>query len=63
MLGYGEGSETRWFSVINEGVAPLDSLRSSPSCIERYRRGMPPRSAAPNFRWKTARGRENSSRL
>jgi hypothetical protein len=22
MLGYGEGSETRWFSVINEGVAP-----------------------------------------
>jgi hypothetical protein len=21
MLGYGEGSETRWFSVINEGIA------------------------------------------
>lgn len=22
MRGHGEGSETRWFSVINEGVAP-----------------------------------------
>ena len=42
MLGYEEGSETRWFSVINEGVAPRDSLRYSPTYIERYRRERPP---------------------
>ena len=31
MQGHGEGSETRWFSVINDGVAPRNGLRYSPA--------------------------------
>ena len=42
MQGYGKGSETRWFSVIDEGVAPRDSLRYSPPCCESNRRVCPP---------------------
>ena len=34
MQGYGEGSETRWFSVINDGVAPGNGLRYSPARYE-----------------------------
>ena len=54
MQGHGEGSETRWFSVINEEVALLNSLRYSPTCIEKYRRESPSRSATPHLCWKAA---------
>jgi hypothetical protein len=42
MQGYGKGSETRWFSVINEGIATRDSLRYSPPYYENNRMVRPP---------------------
>ncbi len=42
MQGHGEGSETRWFSVINDGVAPGDGLRYSPSWYENIKGARPP---------------------
>ena len=63
MQGYGEGSETRWFSVINDEVALGNSLRYSPAYIEKYRRETPSRSTATHFRRKTARGWSHFSGL